>query len=366
VTRIQVSCSPGERRIAVLGQDGLEDYAIWRPGAPDGLGDIHVGRVISYVPAMAGAFVELQDAIGFLPDSQGAAQASLGDAVTVRVTRSAHCGKGPRLAVEAATTGTAPGLVRRGPSPLHRLAAVHAEAEILVDDSAVFAALRADFEARLRLVHRAFDDTLESAIEALAEAWTDLPGGVRAGFFPSPALTAIDMDGAATTALRGAKAAIQFAANREALPGLARQIRLRNISGAILVDFAGLPSKRRQALGPLMEAAFAGDPLRPRLLGFTRLGLAEILRPRAGPPLHEVLAGPHAAGLAGLREAAAALRATPMRRLVLHAAQGVVAALDRDRDALDDLARLATYGVTLRSDPSLRPCAWRVEDTARA
>ena len=37
----------------------LLDYAIWRPGAPDGVGDVHRGRVIARVPAMAGAFVAL-------------------------------------------------------------------------------------------------------------------------------------------------------------------------------------------------------------------------------------------------------------------------------------------------------------------
>jgi len=48
-------------------------YAIWRPGAPDGVGDIHRGRVIARVPAMAGAFVALDGAEGFLPDSDGGA-----------------------------------------------------------------------------------------------------------------------------------------------------------------------------------------------------------------------------------------------------------------------------------------------------
>ena len=102
----------------------------------------------------------------------------------------------------------------------------------------------------------------------------------------------------------GGKMAAHLAVNRAVLPALARQIRLRNLSGAILVDFAGLPARRRAALAPALHAALAEDPLRPRLLGFTALGLAEIVRPRVHPPLHELLAGPHAAGLAALRRIA--------------------------------------------------------------
>ncbi len=67
------ACSPGEIRVAAV-QDGvLVDYAIWRPGRPDGVGDVHRGRVTAVVPGMAGAFVALAGADGFLPDSAGAA-----------------------------------------------------------------------------------------------------------------------------------------------------------------------------------------------------------------------------------------------------------------------------------------------------
>ena len=128
-----------------------------------------------------------------------------------------------------------------------------------------------------------------------------MPAGMRASIYPTPALVAIDLDMAAATASRQAKASAQMAANLAALPALARQIRLRNLSGAILVDPAGLSLKRRPKLAPALAMALATDPLQPRLLGFTALGLAEIVRRRVRPPLHELLAGPHAAGLAALR-----------------------------------------------------------------
>ena len=43
--RILAWCSPGEVRVAALDGDALLDAAIWRPGAPDGVGDLHRGRV---------------------------------------------------------------------------------------------------------------------------------------------------------------------------------------------------------------------------------------------------------------------------------------------------------------------------------
>jgi hypothetical protein len=244
------------------------------------------------------------------------------------------------------------------------LAVLHPSAEIWLDDTGLFASLSAtDMAPRLRLVPDAFDEPLAAEIEALGEAWTTLPGGLRAGFFPTPALTAIDMDGAATTAGRGQKAALQFAANLAALPSLARQIRLRNLSGAIMVDFAGVPAKRRTALGAAFAAALAQDPSQPRLLGFTQLGLAEISRPRTTAPLHEQLAGAHAAGLAALRSLARAAARNPALRPVLRASPAVIQALESDKAALAEFNHLSTYALILRSDPTLPGCVCLDEST---
>jgi Rne/Rng family ribonuclease len=179
---------------------------------------------------------------------------------------------------------------------------------------------------------------------------------------PTPALTAIDVDLAAATEGRGSKTRQHEAANRAAIPEIARQIRLRNLAGPILVDLAGLSARRRAALGEAFAAALAPDPLRPRFLGFSALGLAEILRPRVHPPLHEVLAGAHAAGLAALRRLAAEIAAAPSRPPILAAAPAAVAALQADSFALADLARRAGRPLILRPDPSLAPLGWRIED----
>jgi Ribonuclease G/E len=368
--RILAAASPGEVRIAVVREGVLLDYALWRPGAPDGVGDIHRGRVISRVPSMAGAFVALDGAEGFLPDSEGAAGLTEGAILPVRVTRAAQGGKGPRLTarLDADTAGQfagdgPAGLLARGAGALMELAQRYPEAPVTIDDSALAARMKPALGDRLVMGGGILDEAIEEQIEALAAPVVELAGGARLHIHPTPALVAIDIDAGGATAGRQAKATAQLALNRALLPALARQIRLRNLSGAILVDFAGLPTRRRSALAPDLHAALADDPLRPRLLGFTALGMAEIVRPRVHPPLHELLSGAHAAGLAALRRIAAQLSAPPHRLAALRASPAVVAALQADAEALPDLAHRAGRPLILRSDPQLPATGWMIEES---
>ena len=289
-------------RVALIEAGKLSEYTLWRPEAPDGVGDLHAGRVSARMPALGGVFVALDGEAGFLPDSAGGRGTSEGDMITVRVSRAAQGGKGPRLARVEVEDGTQPGqawsglarpglarpgLIRRGDGPLLELTARYPDAEILADDYALIASLK----GRASIAYRpeTFDAALEDEIAALAEPNCAFPGGACATFTPTPALIAIDIDGGAASAERDGKARAQARLNHELIPELGRQIRLRNLGGAILIDFAGMKPSARASLGPALGAALARDPLRPRLLGFTGLGFAEILRPRIRPPLHEIL-----------------------------------------------------------------------------
>jgi Ribonuclease G/E len=358
---IRASASPGEVRVAAW-DGGLVDYAIWRPGAPDGVGDLHRGRIAARVPAMAGAFVDMEGATGFLPDSEGAATTTEGAILAVRITRAAQGGKGPRLSSrtgEMADSGP-PALLRRGPGAVERLAALHPQAPVVIDDPGLVALLRPVLGQRLS-VGTGFDDEMESAVAALAEPVAALPGGISMSVHPTPALTAIDVDLGAATADRRDKASSQAHFNRALLPALARQIRLRNLGGAILVDLAGMSARRRAGLSDALAASLAEDPMRPRFLGFTGLGLAEILRPRVHPPLHELLEGPHAAGLAALRHAARQAAANPAHALVLRATPALVAALQADPEALAAFAHRAGRKLRLLPDPATPRPGWSLE-----
>lgn len=356
---ICVATSPGEAHVAVVGDGKLVDYALWRPGAPDGVGDVHRGRISAVVPAMAGAFVALADAEGFLPDSEGAKGKSVGTILTVRISRAAQGGKGPRLTarVDQDVPGGPVGLLRRGPTPVERLATFYPHLPVLVDDAGVAAGLRASLGARVSVVREPLPDMIADAIGALAAPLVELSGGSRLAIWPTPALVAIDVDAGGAIARGGGHKGL----NRAVLPVLAEQIRLRNLSGAIVVDVAGLPVRKRAALAPDVVTALANDPLRPKFLGFTALGLAEIVRPRVYPPLHELLAGPLAAGLAGLRAVLAETGQDPRCMPALRAHPAVVSALQADSAALPDLRRRAGRDLTLRSDPSLPDSVWMLE-----
>ncbi len=355
---IRLSASPGEQRVALLAGDRLVEAWVDRPGAPDGVGDLHRARVVALAPAMAGAFVALAGGVtGFLPESEASAErlplakaVHEGLVLPVRVTRSAQGGKGPRVSARLGVAvpalplplGNQPALLARGPGAAERLAAAYPDAAVLVDDAAVLASLRPRLGQRLQLLREpAFDDALEAEFEALAQHELALPGGGRLLICPTPALTALDVDtgGAAPREV-----------NEAALLEAARQIRLRNLAGGIVLDVAGLPVKRRAALEAPLRAALAPDPL-VMLLGLGPLGLFEMRRSRVHAPLHEVLGwplSPLSHGLAALRRVAREAAAQPGRRLALRAAPAVLAALRALPGALE-----AAGPLELRAEPGL-------------
>ena len=364
--KLLVAVSPGEVRVAAVDGSGVVDYALWRPGRPDGVGDLYRGRITARQPALGGAFVTLGSEDGFLPERDGGT-ATVGSILGLRVVRAAQGGKGVRLTAdltdaERASVGQGPiGLLQRGPHAVERLAALHPDAEITIDDAALCAELRARFGARLHLVAQAFDGDIAAQIADLAAAEITLAGGARMAIHPTAAVTAIDLDLASGITARGNKRNAHEAANRAAIPALARQIRLRNLGGGIVIDLAGLSVKRRAALAPSLATALADDPLAPRFLGFSALGLAEVLRPRVHPPLHELLATPHAAGLAALRDAAASVAADPATALALIAAPAVIGALQSDPIALAQFTHRAGRALLLRADRNRAPRAWTLE-----
>jgi Rne/Rng family ribonuclease len=210
-----------------------------------------------------------------------------------------------------------------------------------------------------------FDMEVAEAIDALSGSVVELPGGSRISIWPTPAVIAIDVDSAGALARSGAGSAgsrpRHEALNREILPMVADQIRLRNLSGGIVIDLAGLSPRRRAALAGDFSAALASDPLRPRFLGFTALGLAEVVRSRVHPPLHELLATPLAAGLAALRSVIRSYDGNPRSLPALRAHPAIVTALQADGAALSDLKRRTGRGITLRPDPALPAMVWMLE-----
>jgi ribonuclease G len=71
---------------------------------------------------------------------------------------------------------------------------------------------------------------------------------------------------------------------------IARQIRLRNLSGAILIDFIDMQSKaHRDQVIEAMTQALAEDKDSIRVMGFTALGILELTRRRRRPSLLQIM-----------------------------------------------------------------------------
>ncbi|HUW80233.1 MAG TPA: ribonuclease E/G [Acidocella sp.] len=280
---IAVSLRGEVARVALLDGDVLQEFWFWDLERPDGVGDVYTGRVDAMMPAMAGRFANIGDVAGFLPDSAGGKGLSLGTYVAVRVTRAAQGDKGPRLAVADEAPGNTPGLIRRGGGPLLDLCARFPASPVVVDDYGLIAKLRPALEGRMRHDAKAFDAVLEDEVAALAEPAALLPMGAIMHVTPAPAAVMIDIDAKAASDVP------PLALNTAIIPEICRQIVLRNLSGGILIDFAGMKAAARERLAGPLTAALAKDFLKPEFLGFSRLGFAEIVRRRVRPPLHEVL-----------------------------------------------------------------------------
>ncbi|WP_431305723.1 ribonuclease E/G [Sediminicoccus sp. BL-A-41-H5] len=345
--QIRLSRSPGERRVALLRDGALLAYRCERPARPDGVGDILRGRIAAAMPALAGAFVALPEGEnGFLPESEceGRKLPPEGTILTLRVTRAGQGGKGPRLSARTPQSPGALALIARGPDAALRWAASHPEARIVTDEPGEAARLRGALGATRVLLHpEAFDSGLEDEVARLAEPVWDLAGGGRLIFSPLPALTAVDVDSGGADPRE---------VNRRAIAEFARQLRLRDLAGPILLDLAGLSVKQRAALEPDLRSACGPDGL-TQCLGLGPLGLFELRRARIHPPLHEVLADRAlAAGLALLRQAMRESAASPGQRLALEAPPAILAALEALPGALAEFTERAGHPLALRPAPT--------------
>jgi Ribonucleases G and E len=74
--------------------------------------------------------------------------------------------------------------------------------------------------------------------------------------------------------------------NLEAAGEIARQLRLRNLGGIIIIDFIDMTSKEdQQQVIKVLETACARDKTKSQVLGLTQLGLVEMTRKKVGQTL---------------------------------------------------------------------------------
>ena len=101
------------------------------------------------------------------------------------------------------------------------------------------------------------------------------------------AFTAIDVNSSRFSGKRDSSEA-RMAVNREAAEEAARQIRLRQLSGTILIDFINPDTVREEReLSEILSAAFLQDPVQTKCVDFTKLHICEITRRKRNRSLQE-------------------------------------------------------------------------------
>ncbi len=126
---------------------------------------------------------------------------------------------------------------------------------------------------------------LDEALIAALEKEVRLKHGGRIYIEETRACVAIDVD---TGDDRGGGSISRI--NEEAAVEIARQIRLRNLSGKIIIDFAG--SSEYRYMKPVLatlEEELRKDPVRSHVIGLSRAGNVEVVRVRRRPSLSDIL-----------------------------------------------------------------------------
>lgn len=162
---------------------------------------------------------------------------------------------------------------------------------------------------------------VDAAIEEALAPTVPLVNGGRLHIEPTAAVVAIDVDS-------GAAGQAALSINVRAADEIAHQIRLRNLSGHMIVDFIGMGSvgDMRRVVTAL-RSAVASDGVTVHVAGPTPLGLVEMVRERHRPPLAEFFATPSAVALEALRAVLREAAAVKVAGLGLAAAPEVITAL---------------------------------------
>ncbi len=249
---------------------------------------------------------------------------------------------------------------------------------ILVDDGPTLSAARAyaerSFPELLPLIARydGSEPLLERIEDDLARALGHrivLAARGAVTFDATAALTAVDVDfGAAPGVGRRNPVDINLAAADE----IARQIRLRDIGGLIVIDFIRMRDRGdRDRLIEAMARAVEHDRLPVQVMGMSRAGLVEVMRPRGRVGLRAMMTracpvcagtgatpAPLAAALAALREVASS---APGARPVIVAAPDVAQALgDQAAAPLVEAGQRLGGAVTVETDASLAPGGFEI------
>jgi Ribonuclease G/E len=269
VDALIIDTRDGLTRAALLEQGRPVEFRVETPSSRGRAGAVFLGRVRKVAPGLQAAFVDIGlERDGFLARADSLGAVNEGDAVVVQVLRDAEADKGPKLSMRL----DGPPEVADGKVPRPLIAAPD-----LPDR------LRREFpDIVVRL--EPFPEDLDEAFDAALAPVVPLASGGSLVIQETAALVAIDVDAGPGAA--GGQEEARLSVNLEAAREVARQIRLRDLAGLLVVDFLKLKREggRRKLLATL-RTAVKEDPCEVHVHGFTALGLVEMTRRKRGESL---------------------------------------------------------------------------------
>ncbi|WP_133407216.1 ribonuclease E [Parashewanella tropica] len=173
--------------------------------------------------------------------------------------------------------------------------------EILIDHQRIcddakqhIALVRPDFVERVKFykseVPLFTHFQIESQIESAFQREVRLPSGGSIVIDPTEALTSIDINSSRATK-GGDIEETALNTNLEAADEIARQLRLRDLGGLVVIDFIDMtPAKHQREVENRLREAVANDRARVQLGRISRFGLMEMSRQRLRPSLEEAAA----------------------------------------------------------------------------
>ena len=218
---------------------------------------------------------------------------------------------------------------------------------------------------------------VESQLEAMHSPVVHLKSGGYLVINPTEALVAIDVNsGRATRERNIEETAVKT--NLEAASEIARQLRLRDLAGLIVIDFIDMEEGRNQrAVEKRIKESVKNDRARIQLGRISTFGLFELSRQRLRPSLIETSsqACPHCSGTGHVRStestAIRILRALEEEGIRRRTAEVTVAVatpvalyiLNQKRHWLAEIERRYSFAVKVTGDDTLVPPEMRLERT---
>ncbi|HVN45805.1 MAG TPA: ribonuclease G [Steroidobacteraceae bacterium] len=133
---------------------------------------------------------------------------------------------------------------------------------------------------------------IEEEITKALDRKVPLKSGGHLVIDQTEAMTTIDVNTGAYVGHRNLEETI-FRTNLEAAVSIARQLRLRNLGGIIIIDFIDMRDEpHRRAVLTALERALAGDRAQTHIVSLSPLGLVEMTRKRTRESLEHLLCKP--------------------------------------------------------------------------